>query len=99
MLEVMAAKDTTLSSMVAEFEEYPQILKNVPVSKKPDMQKYPDIVSAIKEVEKLLGDSGRLNVRYSGTEPLARIMIEGSDLQQIEQYAADLASVISKHLK
>ena len=99
MLEVMAAKDTTLSSMVAEFEEYPQILKNVPVSKKPDMQKYPDIVSAIKEVEKLLGDSGRLNVRYSGTEPLARIMIEGPDLQQIEQYAADLASVLSKHLK
>ncbi|MGB6866589.1 MAG: phosphoglucosamine mutase [Candidatus Aminicenantaceae bacterium] len=99
MLEVMAAKDTTLSSMVAEFEEYPQILKNVPVSKKPDMQKYPEIVSAIREVEKLLADSGRLNVRYSGTEPLARIMIEGPDLQQIEQYAADLASVLSKHLK
>jgi len=99
MLEVMAAKDTTLSSMVAEFEEYPQILKNVPVSKKPDMQKYPEIVSAIREVEKLLADSGRLNVRYSGTEPLARIMIEGPDLQQIEQYSADLASVLSKHLK
>lgn len=98
MLEVMAAKDTTLSSMVAGFEEYPQILKNVPVSQKPDMQIYPEIVSAIKEVEKLLADSGRLNVRYSGTEPLARIMIEGPDLQQIERYAANLASVISKHL-
>jgi phosphoglucosamine mutase len=99
MLEVMAAKDRTLSSMVAGFEEYPQILKNVPVSKKPDMQTYPEIESTIKEVEELLANSGRLNVRYSGTEPLARIMVEGPDLQQIEQYAADLASVISKHLK
>ena len=99
MLEVMATKDTSLSHMVAEFEEYPQILKNVSVSKKPDLQEYPEIVSAIEEVEKLLADSGRMNVRYSGTEPLARIMIEGPDLQQIEQYAADLASVISKHLK
>lgn len=99
MLEVMATKDTSLSHMVAEFEEYPQILKNVSVSKKPDLHEYPEIVSAIEEVEKLLADSGRMNVRYSGTEPLARIMIEGPDLQQIEQYAADLASVISKHLK
>ncbi|NOR11696.1 MAG: phosphoglucosamine mutase [Candidatus Aminicenantes bacterium] len=99
MLEVMATKDTSLSCMVAEFEEYPQILKNVSVSKKPDLQEYPEIVSAIEEVEKLLADSGRMNVRYSGTEPLARIMIEGPDLQQIEQYATDLASVISKHLK
>jgi phosphoglucosamine mutase len=98
MLEVMATKDTSLSRMVAEFEEYPQILKNVSVSKKPDLQEYPEIVSAIEEVEKLLADSGRINVRYSGTEPLARIMIEGPDLQQIEQYATDLASVISKHL-
>jgi phosphoglucosamine mutase len=99
MLEVMATKDTSLSHMVAEFEEYPQILKNVSVSKKPDLHEYPEIVSAIEEVEKLLADSGRMNVRYSGTEPLARIMIEGPNLQQIEQYAADLASVISKHLK
>ncbi len=99
MLEVMATKDTSLSHMVAEFEEYPQILKNVSVSKKPDLHEYPEIVSAIEEVEKLLVDSGRMNVRYSGTEPLARIMIEGPDLQQIEQYAADLAFVISKHLK
>ena len=99
MLEVMITKDTTLSRMVAGFEEYPQILKNVPVSKKPDMQAYPEIIKAIKEVEALLADSGRLNVRYSGTEPLARIMIEGPDMQQIEKYGAELASIITKHLK
>jgi phosphoglucosamine mutase len=99
MLEVMVTKDTTLSRMVAGFEEYPQILKNVPVSKKPDMQAYPEIIKAIKEVEALLADSGRLNVRYSGTEPLARIMIEGPDMQQIEKYGAELASIINKHLK
>lgn len=98
MLEVLAAEDTSLSRLVAEFEEYPQILKNVPVSIKPDMQDYPEIVSAITNVEELLADSGRLNVRYSGTESLARIMIEGPDLEQIEKYATDLASIISKHL-
>lgn len=99
MLEVMATKDSTFSQMVAGFEEFPQILKNVSVSKKPDLQEYPEIASIIEEVEKLLADSGRLNVRYSGTEPLARIMIEGPNLFQIEQYASKLASVISKHLE
>jgi phosphoglucosamine mutase len=99
MLEVMAKKDTTLSRLVSEFEAYPQILRNVPVSQKPDIKKYPEIVSAIEEVEKLLAGSGRLNVRYSGTEPLARIMIEGPELKLIEQYADSLASVISNNLK
>lgn len=98
MLEVMATKDTTLSCLVSGFVEYPQILKNVPVSRKPDLQNYPEIVSAIEDVEKLLAGSGRLNVRYSGTEPLARIMIEGPEMKQIEQYADRLASIISKHL-
>ncbi|MGD9346912.1 MAG: phosphoglucosamine mutase [Candidatus Aminicenantes bacterium] len=98
MLEVLATKDTTMSRMISGFVEYPQILKNVPVSKKPDMRRYPEITDAIKAVEGLLAGQGRLNVRYSGTEPLARIMIEGADLQQIEGYADELATVISKHL-
>lgn len=98
MLEVMATRDTTLSRMVSGFLEYPQTLKNVPVSKKPDMKKYPEIMGAIEKVEKLLAGSGRLNVRYSGTEPLARIMIEGPEIKQIERYADRLASIISKHL-
>lgn len=98
MLKVMAIKDTSLSRLVSGFEEYPQIIKNVPVSKKPDMKSYPEIVSAIEEVEKLLAGLGRLNVRYSGTEPLARIMIEGPEQKKIERYADDLASILSKHL-
>lgn len=99
MLEVMATEDTTLSALVAGFEEYPQILKNVPVSKKPDFKGYPEIVIAVDKVKKLLGDSGRLDVRYSGTEPLARIMIEGPDQRRIEEYADRLAFVIAKHLE
>jgi phosphoglucosamine mutase len=98
MLEVLATEDTSLSRLVSGFEESPQILRNVPVSIKPDMQDYPEIVRAIANVEELLADSGRLNVRYSGTESLARIMIEGPDLERIEKYAADIASVISKQL-
>lgn len=98
MLEIMAAKDTSLSRMVEGLQEYPQVLKNVPVSKKPDMQAYPEIGNAIKRIEDLIKGQGRLNVRYSGTEPLVRIMIEGPDLKQIEQYAAELASIIAEHL-
>ena len=98
MLEVMTTKDTTLASMVAGFEEYPQILRNVPVSIKPEMQTYPEIVNAISNVEELLADSGRLNVRYSGTEPLARIMIEGESQNQIEDYAAQIAAILTRHL-
>jgi phosphoglucosamine mutase len=98
MLEVLATQDTTLSRMVAGFEEYPQILKNVRVSVKPDIQTFPEIMRAIANIENILADSGRLNVRYSGTEPLVRIMIEGPDLPQIEELAANLASIISKHL-
>ncbi|MQY61611.1 hypothetical protein GH153_07250 [bacterium] len=59
---------------------------------------FPEIINAKEEIEKRLGDSGRLNVRYSGTEPVARVMIEGQDRGEIEDYASQMASVISKYL-
>jgi len=98
MLEVMAAYNLPLSKLVEDLEEYPQILLNVPVLKKPDFDQFPEIINAKEEIEKRLGDSGRLNVRYSGTEPVARVMIEGQDRGEIEDYASQMASVISKYL-
>ena len=98
MLEVMAAYNLPLSKLVEDLEEYPQILLNVPVQKKTDFDQFPEIINAKEEIEKRLGDSGRLNVRYSGTEPVARVMIEGQDKGEIEDYASQMASVISKYL-
>ncbi len=98
MLEVMAAYNLPLSKLVEDLEEYPQILLNVPVRKKIDFDQFPEIINAKEEIEKRLGDSGRLNVRYSGTEPVARVMIEGQDSGEIEDYASQMASVISKYL-
>ena len=98
MLEVMAAYNLPLSKLVEDLEEYPQILLNVPVRKKTDFDQFPEIINAKEKIEKRLGDSGRLNVRYSGTEPVARVMIEGQDKGEIEDYASQMASVISKYL-
>jgi phosphoglucosamine mutase len=98
MLEVMAMHNLPLSKLVEDLEEFPQILLDIPVGKKIDFDQFPEIMKAKQEIENRLGDSGRLNVRYSGTEPVARVMIEGQDKAEIEEYARQMAAVISKHL-
>lgn len=98
MLEVMAEHNLPLSRLVEDFEEFPQVLVSVPVTKKPDFNQFPEIINTMDEVKKRLGDSGRLNVRYSGTEPVARIMIEAQDRGEIEDCARRMANVISKYL-
>ncbi|NIM59483.1 MAG: phosphoglucosamine mutase [Candidatus Aminicenantes bacterium] len=98
MLEVMATHNLPLSKLVEDLEEYPQILLNIPVGKKIDFDQFPEIMQAKQEIEERLGNSGRLNVRYSGTEPVARVMIEGQDKGEIEDCACQMASVIAKYL-
>ncbi|MCK4495740.1 MAG: phosphoglucosamine mutase, partial [Candidatus Aminicenantes bacterium] len=98
MLEAMVTYNASLSELVADFKEFPQILKNIQVSRKDDFAHFPEIMNTMEDIENRLGDTGRLNVRYSGTEPLARIMIEGRDQDEIEQYAQQMVKVIAKHL-
>lgn len=98
MLEAMVEHQAPLSEMVAGFKEFPQTLKNVQVSRKEDFAQFPEIRKTIEGIRTLLGESGRINVRYSGTEPLARIMIEGQDQEKIEKYTQQIASVIEKYL-
>ncbi len=98
MLEVMVERSASISELVKDFEEYPQILLNVNVSRKDDFHLYPEIMSAVEEIEKELGRTGRFNLRYSGTEPLARIMIEGESQEQIETHARRLARIIEEQL-
>ena len=83
-----------LSAMLAPFRRYPQVLLNVKVAKKQDFDTLPAVTAAAKDVERRLGDDGRLVLRYSGTEPLARIMIEGPEQALIDGMAGELAAVI-----
>lgn len=98
MLEVMTEYNLPLSRMVEDYEEFPQILKNVPVRKKVDFNHFPEILKTKEHIEDQLESSGRIELRYSGTEPLARIMIEGRDSVQIKGYAQKMADTISKYL-
>jgi len=98
MLEVMAAQDLPLSKLVENFKEFPQLLVNVRISMKEEFSRFPEITNMKKEIEASLGESGRINVRYSGTEPVVRIMIEGQDKAEIEGYARQMADAIHKNL-
>ena len=98
MLEAMASQDLPLSKLVEDFKEFPQLLVNVKVSRKVEFNRFPEIENTMKEIETSLGDSGRINVRYSGTEPVVRIMIEGRDNSEIEGYSNQMAGIIQKHL-
>ena len=77
---------------------YPQTLVNVRVREKKDLSTIPPVADAVADVERRVAGSGRLLVRYSGTEPLLRIMIEGKDLREIQQMAGSIAAVVKKEL-
>ncbi|HET9228023.1 MAG TPA: phosphoglucosamine mutase [Thermoanaerobaculia bacterium] len=87
-----------LSELLAGFRRFPQVLKNVRVARKPDLSTIPSVAAAARSVEDRLGADGRLVLRYSGTEPLARVMIEGPDQPTIEAMAAELIGVIQGEL-
>jgi len=98
MVEAITVKKSSLSELVRDYQVYPQIHLNVPVSKKDDFSLYPEIVKTMEEIEDHLGDNGRFNLRYSGTEPLARIMVESQNQEELEDLANRMAQVLSKHL-
>jgi phosphoglucosamine mutase len=94
MSRLLARADRPLSRLAAQLGRLPQVLLNVPVSRKIDFDELPGVASKVAEVEGELGDRGRLLLRYSGTEPLARVMIEGTDQARIELLARMLADEI-----
>jgi phosphoglucosamine mutase len=98
MAEAMCAGRNPLSELVAGCPEFPQVLVNVRVSAKTDFDSFPEIGRTAELIRASLGEDGRLDLRYSGTEPLARIMIEGPERAAIEGYAETLAGVVRKHL-
>ncbi len=96
-LEVLRAvneRNTSLSALTSAYTRYPQVTINVRVSRKPPFDTLPPIKDAINALEKEIAGRGRLLVRYSGTENLARVMIEGADEATIRNHAESIASVI-----
>lgn len=84
----------SLAEMTDGFQRYPQTLVNIRVKNKPPFSDLAGVMTATQEVERRLGDQGRLLLRYSGTEPLARVMIEGRNQADIEGYARQIADAI-----
>lgn len=96
LLNVIQEKNESLESLVSGFTSYPQVLVNVRVREKPPFSEVVVIANAMHEAEVKLGENGRLLLRYSGTEPLARVMIEGERQDVIEREANSIAAVIKE---
>ncbi|MBP5212661.1 MAG: phosphoglucosamine mutase, partial [Pyramidobacter sp.] len=94
LMEVMLAKGKPMSELAAPVVFYPQVLKNVRVKSKPDAQNDPDVQAAVKKVSDALGDTGRILVRESGTEPVIRVMVEAGSNEICEKYVDSVIDVI-----
>lgn len=98
LIKAIKEKSGSLSQAIEGFVRYPQILLNTKVKEKRPFADMPEIAAAAKQIEDELDGKGRLNLRYSGTENLARVMIEGKDQSVIESQAKRLIDVIEKEL-
>jgi phosphoglucosamine mutase len=98
LLRAMCTARQPLHELTAGFVRYPQVLVNVRVGEKRPFADVPEIAAQARATEAQLAGAGRLLLRYSGTEPLARVMIEGQDQTEIDNLAHALAAVISKAL-
>ena len=95
LMEVMLAKEKPMSELAAPVVFYPQVLKNVRVKSKPEAQQDPDVQKAVADVAQALGDTGRILVRESGTEPVIRVMVEADTGEICEKYVDQVISVIA----
>jgi phosphoglucosamine mutase len=98
VLRVMADTGRELSDLASQLVTYPQVLLNVPVKEKRDLRGVPAVAEAMDRIEQRLAGNGRLLVRYSGTEPLLRVMLEGRDQQEIQGWAAEIVNTVKEHL-
>jgi phosphoglucosamine mutase len=98
MVEAMLSSGVPLAELAASLKEFPQVLRNVRVREKADFKQFPELIRVMEEIKAELAGAGRLDVRYSGTEPLARVMVEGEDQEKIEGLAGRMTTVITKYL-
>ena len=96
VMEVMKAKKKRLSQLCEGLTIYPQVLKNVKVADKAVAQADPDVQAAVAEVAARLGDSGRILVRESGTEPKIRVMVEAESIEVCQEYVDYVVDTIKR---
>lgn len=96
LMEVMLAKEQTLSKLAAPVKIFPQVLKNVRVKSKPEARGDVAVIAAVDAVAARLGNDGRILVRESGTEPVIRVMVEAATLEECEAYVDEVIEVIKK---
>lgn len=98
VLRIMMETDTKLSDLASFVKRYPQVCLNVKVEQKPPLESLKMLRAAIDNVEKTLGDTGRILVRYSGTENICRVMVEGTKHKQVMQLAQEVALEVQKEV-
>lgn len=98
VLDVIHRSNKTLGELIADLKNFPQVILNVRVREKKPLDAFPAIVNTIRAAEEELRDSGRVVIRYSGTEALARVMIEAEDDARMRFHAETIASAIRKEL-
>jgi len=98
VLRTVVLTGRTLVSLASDLRTYPQVLLNVRVREKVELKTVPAVADAIARVESRVAGQGRLLVRYSGTEPLLRVMLEGRHQDEIRGWAQEIADVVREHL-
>ena len=98
VLGVMRRSGRPLSELVAPYAPFPQVLLNVPVARKPPLAELREAADLVRQVEEELGGEGRVLLRYSGTESLARVMVEGPDEDHIRRRAQEIGAVIAAEI-
>src|SRR5580658_3932079 len=98
LMETCVREKATLDELAADLTVFPQLLVNIRVNERRPLEQLPGVVDEIRACESALNGLGRVLVRFSGTEPLARVMVEGPDLQQVENWAGRIASAIRAEL-
>ncbi len=99
LLRILCTKNRPLSELSGLLELYPQKLQNVHVKRKVPFDEVPAVQDALKQVEQELAGKGRVLLRYSGTESVARVMVEAEDSAKVELYTSELAKVLEEHLR
>jgi phosphoglucosamine mutase len=98
VLAIIQRSGKSLSELARVMTALPQVLVNVRIKQRQDLAEVPMVAGAIKAAEEALGNDGRVLIRYSGTEPLLRIMLEGQDQPQITALAHEIARSIEIHM-
>jgi len=98
VLAIMQRSGKKLSELAEVMIALPQVLLNVRVKERREVTEVPEVHAAIASAEQKLGDSGRVLIRYSGTEPLLRIMLEGQDKYEITKMAHDIGEAVEKYI-